>query len=70
MVTDVTNPSLTGPGGSYGLPRVMNVEEAANFLRLNVKTIYAAIESGIFPGRRVGKRIVILKRCSARLVTV
>jgi excisionase family DNA binding protein len=43
----------------HELPTVLTVQEAAKFLRLNVKTIYEAIEAGTFPARRIGRRIVI-----------
>jgi len=45
----------------YGLPSVLTVEEAANFLRLNVKTVYTAISAGQMPGRKIGNRTVILR---------
>ena len=45
----------------YGLPPVMTVEETAAFLRLNIKTVYDAVRNGDIPGRRVGKRTVILR---------
>jgi len=46
---------------SYGLPAVLSVEEAARFLRLNIKTVYAAITAHQLPARTVGKRLVILR---------
>ena len=54
---------ITSPGVkyTYGLPVVLTVEEAAEFLRLNVKTLYAAIDMGAVPARKFGKRIVILR---------
>ena len=45
----------------YGLPPIITAEEAAEFLRVNVKTVYAAIQQGQLPGRRVGKRLVIFR---------
>ena len=46
---------------TYGLPEILTVEETAAFLRLNPKTIYAAIQAKEFPGRKIGKRVVILR---------
>ena len=46
---------------TYGLPPILSAEEAAAFLRLSVKTVYAAISSGEMPGRKVRKRTVILR---------
>ena len=40
------------------LPEVMTADEVAAFLRVNPKTVYAAVAAGQLPGRRVGKRIV------------
>jgi hypothetical protein len=53
--------AVTPPDATYGLPAVITVEETAEFLRLNVKTLHAAIASGKFPGRRVQSRIVVLR---------
>ena len=40
------------------LPEVLRVTELAAFLRMNRKTVYAAIEAGEIPGaRRVGRAI-------------
>jgi excisionase family DNA binding protein len=44
-----------------GLPPVLTVEEASRFLRVNNKTLYAGVSSGEVPGRRIGKRVVILR---------
>ena len=46
---------------TYGLSPVLTVEETAEFLRLNVKTVHAAIAARDFPGRKVGRRTVILR---------
>lgn len=46
---------------TYGLSAVLTVAEAAAFLRLNIKTVYAAISSGELPGRKVGGRTVVLR---------
>ena len=52
----------TSDGDStYGLPQILTVEEAAAFLRLNVKTVHAAITAGEMPGRKVRRRTVILR---------
>ncbi len=58
MLAELTNP---GVQYTYGLPRVLTVEEAAEFLRVNVKTLYAAVESKDVPALKLGKRIVILR---------
>lgn len=46
---------------NYGLPPVLTVEEVATFLRLNRKTVFAAIAAGEMPGRRVGRRVVVCR---------
>jgi excisionase family DNA binding protein len=58
MLAEVTNP---GVECTYGLPMVLTVEEAAEFLRVNVKTLYSSINDGEFPGRKIGRRIVIFR---------
>ena len=58
MYAELTNP---GVQYTYGLPRIMTVEEAAEFLRVNVKTLYQAVESKAVPALKIGKRIVILR---------
>lgn len=58
MYAEQTNP---GVQYTYGLPKIMTVEEAAEFLRVNVKTLYAAVESKDVPALKLGKRIVILR---------
>jgi len=58
MYAELTNP---GVQYTYGLPKIMTVEEAAEFLRVNVKTLYAAVESKDVPALKLGKRIVILR---------
>ena len=47
---------------TYGLPIVLTVQEAAAFLRVNVKTLYAAIDAGDVPGKKVGPRRVVVLR--------
>ena len=47
--------------GPYGLHPVLTAEEAAAFLRVNVKTVYNAISAGQMPGRKVGNRTIILR---------
>ena len=46
---------------TYGLPEVMTVEETAEFLRLNPKTVHAAISDGDIPARRVRKRTLVFR---------
>ncbi|MBI5478136.1 MAG: helix-turn-helix domain-containing protein [Deltaproteobacteria bacterium] len=46
---------------TYGLPAVLTVEETAAFLRLNPKTVHAAITAGELPGRKVGRRTLVLR---------
>ena len=46
------------PDTAADLPEVMTAAEVAEFLRLNPKTVYAAVNAGQLPGRRVGKRVV------------
>jgi len=58
MYAELTNP---GVQYTYGLPKTLTVEEAAEFLRVNVKTLYAAVESKEVPALKLGKRIVILR---------
>jgi len=45
----------------YGLPPVLTVDEVAAFMRINRKTVYAAIKAGDIPGRKVGNRVVVLR---------
>jgi len=47
--------------GTYGLPPVLTVVEAARFLRLNVKTVYDAIAAHEMPGRKIRGRTLILR---------
>jgi excisionase family DNA binding protein len=58
MYAEQTDP---GVQYTYGLPKTLTVEEAAEFLRVNVKTLYAAVESKDVPALKLGKRIVILR---------
>ena len=58
MYAEQTNP---GVQYTYGLPKTLTVEEAAEFLRINVKTLYAAVDSNEVPALKIGKRIVILR---------
>ena len=46
---------------TYGLPAVLTVDEVAAFLRMNRKTVFASIATGEMPGRKVGRRVVILR---------
>jgi len=47
---------------SYGLPPVLDVTQAAKFLGLNAKTLYEAIGRGELPGKRIGKRRIVILR--------
>lgn len=44
----------------YGLPNVMSVDDAASFLGVNKKTVYAALREKQIPSLRIGRRIVVL----------
>ncbi len=46
---------------TYGLPPILNAEEAAAFLGLNVKTVYKGVVAGEMPGRKVRHRTIILR---------
>ena len=46
---------------TYGLSPILTAAEAATFLRVNVKTVHAAIRAGELPGRKVRHRTVILR---------
>ena len=54
-------PCADQPPDPYGLPPVLTVDEAAEFLRVSAKTVYAAVKAKELPGRRVGKRVVFLR---------
>lgn len=47
---------------TYAMPPILTIEEAAAFLRLNVKTIYAAVEDEGLPARRMGPRRIVSLR--------
>lgn len=50
------------PDPTYGLPPILTVEEAARFLRVNAKTVYAAIEQRQIPAKKISdNRIVIVR---------
>jgi len=38
---------------------VLTVPEVAALLRVNVKTVYAAIAAGELPGKKVGRRTIV-----------
>lgn len=40
-------------------PEVLTVAEAARVLRCDRKTVYAAIQRGELPARRLGRRLVV-----------
>ena len=46
------------------LREVMSVAEVAEFLRVNVKTVYEALHLGGLPGRRVGRRRIVISRAA------
>lgn len=46
---------------TYGLEEVLSAKEVAEFLKVNKKTIYAAVKEGQIPGCQVGRRVVILR---------
>jgi len=46
---------------TYGLPQILTVDETAIFLRMNVKTVYAAVSAGEMPGRKVRQSTIILR---------
>ena len=46
---------------SIGPPKVMTAAEVAKFLRVDIKTVYAEVNAGQLPGRRVGRRVVFLR---------
>ena len=61
MNDDTQQTVETTPHLDYGLKPILSVDEAAQFLRCNIKTVYAAIAAKQLPGRRVGKRLVIFR---------
>jgi len=53
---------MTSPSNAFaehGLPPFLTVKEAAVYLRLNVKTVYAAIASGALRAVRFGRTVRI-----------
>ena len=42
------------------LPEIMTADQVAAFLGVNRKTIYSAIRAGRRPGKRIGKRRVVI----------
>ena len=44
------------------LRRTMNVEEAADYLRMPLNTLYMKLQKGEVPGMKPGKRWVLLTR--------
>ncbi|TAK04040.1 DNA-binding protein [Patescibacteria group bacterium] len=58
MATDEPTDLLTGDG----LPAVLTVDEVAGLLRVNRKTVYAAVAQGAIPGVvRVGGTIRVCR---------
>jgi excisionase family DNA binding protein len=51
-------PSIAKPDG----PDMLTVREAADLLRVNVKTIYAELASGRLPHVMLGRRIIRIPR--------
>ena len=45
----------------YGLKPVLTVDQAAEFLGVDRKTVYAAIHSDTIPHLKIGRRLVILR---------
>lgn len=43
----------------YGLPPVITVEQAAEFLGVDVKTVYSAIREGDLPAKKLGRRVLM-----------
>ena len=41
--------------------RIMNVKEAADFLRVSTKTIYEKSKDGLIPHQKIGSRYVFLR---------
>ena len=56
------NEAALNHDGRYGLPPVLTAEDAAQFLRVNVKTIYEAIQRNGLPAKRLGKRRLVILR--------
>ncbi len=46
----------------YGLATVITVQQAAEFLGVDVKTVYTAIRDGDFPAGKLGRRRVVILR--------
>ena len=46
---------------TYGLPPILTADQVADFLGVHKVTVYEAIKGRQFPGRRVGRRVVILR---------
>jgi len=46
---------------TYGLPPVLTAKETARFLNLDPKTVYASINEGELPARKVRHRTVIFR---------
>jgi excisionase family DNA binding protein len=62
QTTDGSKEITGNDNGETRLPQVLTVEEVAALLRLNRKTVYAAVKRGEIPGvRRVGGTIRVLR---------
>ncbi|MBI2378382.1 MAG: helix-turn-helix domain-containing protein [Deltaproteobacteria bacterium] len=44
------------------MPPILTVEEVAEFLRLNVKTVYDGIKAGDIPAKKIGRRRLVILR--------
>lgn len=49
-------------------PKVMNVDEAAELLRISKSGAYAAIKAGLIPSVRIGRRILVTRAAVDRLL--
>jgi len=54
---ETTNPSQPESPNTGGLPEIMTVEQAANYLQLHKQVLYRHIRRGTVPVSRVGKTI-------------
>ena len=56
----------TTQGREQELPRVLNVAEVADILRVSRTTVYEAVKDGVIPAIRMGTRIVIPREAFER----
>jgi excisionase family DNA binding protein len=57
-----TSPPAAPASPERGASDMLTVKEAADFLRVNVKTIYAELASGRLPHVMLGRRIIRIPR--------